>query len=280
MLGIVAVPSVLFFFLLIPIPESPRWLVKQHRRDEALAVLERVGNENPRQRRDEIVESLDEERVAAGEPFLQAKYRVPILLAIAIAAFNQLSGINALMYYAPYIFKMAGRRRRGLAAIGRRGRHEPRVHPDGHEHHRSFRPAKADAGRAPSATSSAWARRPGPSSATAPSSPPRRQCGGAGQPAGVYRLPRLWAGRGDLGVHQRDLSQPRPRPRTGAGQLHPLDHGRRDHLDLPLDRRMVGRIHLRLLLPDDGVAIGMGAGGHAGDQGRAAGTNPAELGIE
>ena len=108
MLGIVAVPSALFFVLIIPIPESPRWLAKQHRRAEALTILGRVGNERPQQVLDEIVESLHEERVAATEPFFQTKYRVPILLAVAIAAFNQLSGINALMYYAPHIFKMAG----------------------------------------------------------------------------------------------------------------------------------------------------------------------------
>jgi len=108
MLGIVAAPSALFFFLLLPIPESPRWLTKQHRREEALTVLQKVGSENAQLVLDEIVESLHEEQVAATEPFFQRKYRVPILLAIAIAVFNQLSGINALMYYAPHIFKMAG----------------------------------------------------------------------------------------------------------------------------------------------------------------------------
>ncbi len=108
MLGIVAVPSVLFFFLLMPIPESPRWLVKQHRRDEALKVLQDLGNEDAGAVLNEIVESLHEERVAATEPFFQRKYRVPILLALMVATFNQLAGINALIYYTPHIFKMAG----------------------------------------------------------------------------------------------------------------------------------------------------------------------------
>ena len=55
-----------------------------------------------------IEQSLDIDHHSLAEPLFQAKYRVPILLAVAIAAFNQLSGINALMYYAPQIFKMAG----------------------------------------------------------------------------------------------------------------------------------------------------------------------------
>jgi sugar porter (SP) family MFS transporter len=108
MFGIVAVPAGLFFGLLTFIPESPRWLVKRRRRDEARAVLERLGTENADGILDEIVESLHEERVAADEPFFQRKYRVPILLAVAVATFNQLSGINALIYYTADIFRMAG----------------------------------------------------------------------------------------------------------------------------------------------------------------------------
>jgi len=55
-----------------------------------------------------IEESLAESAGRASEPLLQPKYRRPVLLAIAISTFNQLSGINALMYYAPHIFRMAG----------------------------------------------------------------------------------------------------------------------------------------------------------------------------
>jgi sugar porter (SP) family MFS transporter len=108
MLGIVAVPAALFFAFLTPIPESPRWLVKQHRREEALQVLERLGNPNSREILAEIVDSLHEEKVNANEAFFQRKYSKPILLVFMVATFNQLSGINALIYYTADIFRMAG----------------------------------------------------------------------------------------------------------------------------------------------------------------------------
>jgi sugar porter (SP) family MFS transporter len=108
MLGIAAVPAVLFFLLAGGIPESPRWLVERHRREEAVEVLRRVGSEDPRALVAEIGESLHEETVAANEPFFQRKYRKPILLAIMVASFNQLAGINALIYYTADIFGMAG----------------------------------------------------------------------------------------------------------------------------------------------------------------------------
>jgi sugar porter (SP) family MFS transporter len=108
MFGMVAVPAALFLLLVQPIPESPRWLTKRHRRDEALSVLRRLGNEDAAGVLQEIVESLHEETVAADEPFFQRKYLSPILLAFMVATFNQLSGINAILYYSKHIFAMAG----------------------------------------------------------------------------------------------------------------------------------------------------------------------------
>jgi sugar porter (SP) family MFS transporter len=108
MLGVEAVPAALFLLLLLPIAESPRWLAKQQRTDEALGVLRRLGAANAKEVLAEIVDSLHSERAGADERFFQPKYRVPILLAIMVASFNQLAGINALIYYTADIFKMAG----------------------------------------------------------------------------------------------------------------------------------------------------------------------------
>ena len=96
MLGIVAVPSVLFFLFLLPIPESPRWLVEKHRRDEALTVLQKLGNADAAGVLREIVESLHEKTVGIDESFFRLKYIRPILLDFMVASFNQKSGINTV----------------------------------------------------------------------------------------------------------------------------------------------------------------------------------------
>ena len=110
MLGVLAAPSALFFLLLFPTPESPRWLIGRGRTDEARAVLTRLGVDRGGVDREvaEIRASIDPEHHKAGDSLFRPAYRKPVLLAVAIAAFNQLSGINAILYYAPQIFKMAG----------------------------------------------------------------------------------------------------------------------------------------------------------------------------
>ncbi len=110
MFGVEAVPAILFFLLLFHTPRSPRWLLANECIEEARIVLEKCGTDsgNVEDEIQEIQKSLDLEHHSLKEPFLSRKYSTPILLAIAIAMFNQLSGINALMYYAPHIFKMAG----------------------------------------------------------------------------------------------------------------------------------------------------------------------------
>lgn len=107
MLGVEAIPAIAFALLLYTVPESPRWLVKQDREAEARHVIKKVSNADIEQEIHEIKESLVTIG-ASGEKLFQHKYRKPILYAFLIATFNQLSGINAILYYAPMIFEMSG----------------------------------------------------------------------------------------------------------------------------------------------------------------------------
>ena len=110
MFGVEAIPAFLFFVLLFFIPLSPRWLMAKGREQEAAGVLEKCGTDNGSVEEEisEIRASLDMESDHRKEWFFSVKYMKPILLAMAIAVFNQLSGINAVLYYAPHIFRMAG----------------------------------------------------------------------------------------------------------------------------------------------------------------------------
>ena len=110
MFGVEAVPAGVFFILLFFNPRSPRWLVVKGFIDEAKLVLGKCGTDpdNIDHEIQEIQLSLDLEHHSTKEPLFTKKYRVPIMLAVMIALFNQLSGINAVLYYAPHIFNMAG----------------------------------------------------------------------------------------------------------------------------------------------------------------------------
>ena len=110
MFGVMAAPSMAFFFLLFFTPQSPRWLVARNRIAEARMVLEKCGTDSGGVEDEirEIQASLDVEHHALTEPFFCRKYLKPIMLAVAIAMFNQLSGINAILYYSAHIFEMAG----------------------------------------------------------------------------------------------------------------------------------------------------------------------------
>lgn len=107
-MGIAAIPAILFLIMLFTIPRSPRWLAMKNRTQEALDVLRLTGNPNPDQELKEIVESIHLERTAAVEPLFKRKYLLPIILAMTAGAFNQLTGINACLYYLNDIFAAAG----------------------------------------------------------------------------------------------------------------------------------------------------------------------------
>lgn len=98
MLGIMAVPSILFYVLLRNIPESPRWLLLQRRNEEANVVFQNL----------DLPESLSIEPQKSTTALFQSKYYKPIVWAVLLAFFNQMTGINAILYYAPRIFDMAG----------------------------------------------------------------------------------------------------------------------------------------------------------------------------
>jgi len=107
-LGVTAIPAAFFFLMLFTIPRSPRWLVKKGRLDEARAVLEMTGEENYEQELQEIVDSIKVEQQQAGERLFTRRHRYPIFLAVMVAMFNQLSGINVIIYYLNDIFARAG----------------------------------------------------------------------------------------------------------------------------------------------------------------------------
>lgn len=106
--GVAALPALLFLAFLFGIPRSSRWLVTQNRIPEARHVLELMGTPNSEAELKEIVDSIHLERAQRSEPLFQRKYRLPIFLAVSIGMFNQLSGINAILYYANDIFAFGG----------------------------------------------------------------------------------------------------------------------------------------------------------------------------
>ena len=108
MLGVQAIPSLLFFTLVFMVPESPRWLMKQKREREAKEVLGSIGEKKIDAEMNQIRQSLEQDNSGVKERLFSGKFNKPILYVVVLAMFNQLSGINAIMYYAPRIFEMTG----------------------------------------------------------------------------------------------------------------------------------------------------------------------------
>ncbi len=109
MVGVMAIPAFLLFICLFFVPESPRWLVEKRRAEKALEILTRVnGPAVAGQVLDEIQESVrNEEKGLLSELFKGSMFRL-LVVGIMLAVFQQVTGINVIMYYAPSIFKSAG----------------------------------------------------------------------------------------------------------------------------------------------------------------------------
>jgi MFS transporter, SP family, arabinose:H+ symporter len=109
MLGIQAIPSVLFIATILGIPESPRWLILKKGNiaaaRETLAIIEPDTVEQVIQ---DIQNNSQTNKPSSFANLFQKAYKIPITLAVLFAVFNQMSGINAIIYYAPRIFEMAG----------------------------------------------------------------------------------------------------------------------------------------------------------------------------
>ena len=107
MMGVEAFPALAYTAMVFFVPMSPRWLVSKDRVDEAKSVLQILGSDLSI---DDLVKDHAHSQSVQGlsESVLDKKYRFPLTLAILLAFFNQFSGINAFLYYAPRIFEAAG----------------------------------------------------------------------------------------------------------------------------------------------------------------------------
>lgn len=106
MLGVQAIPAIFYTLFVITIPESPRWLISQSRVEEAKKVMKIIS---PDQDSELLATQMEEDYAdAPKENIFMKKYRFPLTLAFLVAFFNQMSGINAFLYYAPRIFGEAG----------------------------------------------------------------------------------------------------------------------------------------------------------------------------
>ncbi|WGK95120.1 sugar porter family MFS transporter [Flavobacterium sp. N2013] len=105
MLGIQLFPSIVYSILVLYIPESPRWLLSNNRIEEAKEVLNLFTTQDEQ---DLLVSGIENTNIPLSETIFIKKYRYPLILVFLISSFNQLSGINAFLYYAPRIFEEAG----------------------------------------------------------------------------------------------------------------------------------------------------------------------------
>ncbi len=107
MVGVEAIPAFIYIIFVVFIPKSPRWLISKSRTEEAAKILEDINPEADLEKRMLEIKRQSENQIT-GENIFMKKYRFPLILAFLVAFFNQLSGINAFLYYAPRIFESAG----------------------------------------------------------------------------------------------------------------------------------------------------------------------------
>ncbi|WP_373019405.1 sugar porter family MFS transporter, partial [Muriicola sp.] len=107
MVGVEAIPAFVYTVMSLGLPKSPRWLLSRSRFDESRSVLQQI---NPQGNIEQLLEDvkLENMNTIPGETIFIRKYRFPLILAFLIAFFNQFSGINAFLYYAPRILEEAG----------------------------------------------------------------------------------------------------------------------------------------------------------------------------
>ena len=112
MLGVEAIPAIVYFLALFAVPESPRWLVMNDREDEALGIMERVSDAGQARAGLEAVrEALDAEASAETAGFrelFQPALRLVLTIGLAVAILQQITGINSVFFYAPMIFEQSG----------------------------------------------------------------------------------------------------------------------------------------------------------------------------
>ncbi|MEA1673102.1 sugar porter family MFS transporter [Nitrospirillum sp. BR 11163] len=108
MLGVIAVPSAVFLLITVLLPDSPRWLAVNGRADAARKVMGQLGFHDLESEVERMLAAAARDRHGEKPRLFQRRHALPVTCAVLIAMFNQLSGINALLYYAPRIFELGG----------------------------------------------------------------------------------------------------------------------------------------------------------------------------